>query len=93
MAAYRDQHVDVVLDVRSRLEYWFGHLPGARNIPMDRLPQTMMDHPEITRESRILVYCASGTRSALAAQWFRTEGYKNVVDGGAIAAVRPQYRK
>jgi hypothetical protein len=29
MPTFRDAPVDLVIDVRSTLEYWLGHLPGA----------------------------------------------------------------
>lgn len=85
---FRGARVDLVIDVRSRLEFWMGHLPGAVCIPAGRLPDALAARDDITSSSRILVYCASGTRSATAAATLRTAGYANVVDGGALADAR-----
>ncbi len=91
MPAFRNLPVDLVLDVRTRLEYWLGHLPGAINIPVDKLPAALTDKRDVTLESRILVYCASGARSASAEQLLRAAGFTRIVDGGSVAAARAEY--
>ena len=91
MAKFRNKTVDVVIDVRSHLEYWLGHLPGARCIPVGSIEHAIAEHPEITRDSNILVYCASGARSASAASTLRGMGYRRVVDGGGYADARQQF--
>jgi phage shock protein E len=80
---FRGAPVDLVVDVRSRLEFWTGHLEGAVCIPVDQLPEGLEGH-NVTPESRILVYCGSGVRSANAASHLRQVGYRNVVDGGGV---------
>ena len=76
----------------SRLEFWLGHLDGAICIPVGGMGPALADRPEITTHSRILVYCASGARSAAAATELRALGFRNVVDGGAISAARREFR-
>ncbi len=93
MAQFRGTPVDVVLDVRTKVEFWLGHLPGAVNISVDQLPGALASHPEITPDKRILVYCASGGRSAMAAQVLKAEGFANVVDGGGMGAARAEFRE
>ena len=85
-AMYRGAAVDVVVDVRSHIEYWLGHLPGAVCIPVTNLPEGMSRLDGIMPSSRILVYCASGNRSASAAAQLKSAGYRNVVDAGGMAA-------
>jgi phage shock protein E len=80
---FRGAPVDLVVDVRSRLEFWTGHLPGAICIPVDNLPAGL-DGRGVTPESRILVYCGSGQRSANAAAQLRAAGFEHVVDGGGM---------
>lgn len=92
MPTFRNQPVDLVLDVRSKLEFLLGHLDGAKNIPVDQLPDGLAKYPEITPKSRILVYCASGNRSAAALAVLRAAGFGRVTDGGGIAAARTEYR-
>ncbi|MYW02462.1 rhodanese-like domain-containing protein, partial [Streptomyces sp. SID3343] len=52
----------VVLDVRTAGEYASGHIPGAHNVPLDRLPEAV---PVLRRAGHphLLVVCASGARS------------------------------
>jgi phage shock protein E len=87
---YRGEPVDLVVDVRSRLEFWMGHLPGAVCIPIDSLPEGL-DGRGVSSKSRILVYCASGARSATAAGQLRAAGYRNVVDGGGLAEAQAHF--
>jgi phage shock protein E len=90
MPTFRNRPVDAVIDVRSKLEFWMGHLPGATNIPVDRLPEGL-DGLGFTPKSRILVYCASGMRSAQAASILKAVGYTQVVDGGGMAAASQHF--
>jgi rhodanese-related sulfurtransferase len=91
MPRFRNLPVDVVIDVRSRLEFWLGHLPSAICLPVGSLAQAVADRG-IARDARVLVYCASGARSAQAAAILRQLGYKRVTDGGAMAAARGAYQ-
>jgi len=88
---FRGAAVDVVVDVRSKLEFWLGHLPGAVCVPVDRIPQGLDAFEGISATSRILVYCASGNRSRTAATALARAGYRNVIDGGGLAAARAHY--
>ena len=40
---------------------------------------------------RILVYCASGARSAVAVGVLGSLGYRRVTDGGAMTTAKPGY--
>ena len=90
MPSFQHKPIDLVIDVRSRLEFWTGHLDGATCIPVTRL-ESVITERGIAKEARILVYCASGARSATAARILTSLGYRNVRDGGAMASVRPDY--
>ena len=85
-AKFRGTAVDFVVDVRSHIEYWLGHLPGAVCIPVTKLPEGMHKLDRLMQSSRILVYCASGNRSASAAAQLKAAGFRNVVDGGGMSA-------
>ena len=91
MPRFRNRPVDAVIDVRSTLEFWMGHLDGATHVAVDRLPEGLQGLG-LRPDSRILVYCASGMRSAQAASILRAAGYTNVVDGGGMAAARAEYQ-
>lgn len=91
MATYRNKRIDAVIDVRSRVEYFFGHLPGSVCIPLDRLERGVAEHGDLTPDAAILLVCASGARSATAAEQLRRMGFTRVIDGGAYTTARAQY--
>lgn len=90
MPSFKGKAVEMVIDVRSRLEFFLGHLSGAVCIPVQVIGEQVRKR-EIGTETRILVYCASGARSAVAARQLRSLGYRNVVDGGGLAAARAEF--
>lgn len=73
----------LLLDVRTAAEFAEGHLPGAVNISHDELPRRL---DEVTRlkPQKIVVYCRSGRRSAIAQKTLWDAGYADVRDLGAI---------
>ena len=75
-----------VIDVREQDEYVQGYIPGATWIPRGFLEQKIEDAVP-NRDALVLLYCASGNRSALAARSLRELGYTNVksVAGGFTA--------
>lgn len=66
----------VYFDCREPNEYVLGHIPGAVFIPRGNL-ETKVE-AVIPRDSKVLIYCASGNRSALAADTMQQMGYKDV---------------
>src|SRR5258706_1122335 len=67
----------IVIDVREKDEWTEGYIPGARWISRGYLEQRIEDQvPE--RSSEIILYCAGGTRSALAARSLGELGDTNV---------------
>ena len=67
----------VFLDVREPNEWNLGHLPGAMHIPRGTL-ETKVE-AAIPRDRKVVIYCASGNRSALAADTLQQMGYGDVV--------------
>ncbi len=68
----------VLLDVRTPEEFRQGHPDPARNIPVQELPQRLAEvGPPGTK---VVVYCASGGRSAMAASLLVRNGYPDVFD-------------
>lgn len=68
-------HTLVVIDVRTPGEYAGGHLPGARNIPLDDLEDALPVLREVVgRGGSLLVVCASGTRSQSAGSTLSLNG-------------------
>jgi molybdopterin/thiamine biosynthesis adenylyltransferase/rhodanese-related sulfurtransferase len=76
----------ILIDVREKDEWTEGFIPGAKSIPRGFLEQRIEDAvPE--RNAEIVLYCAGGTRSALAARSLGELDYKNVTSmaGGFTA--------
>jgi rhodanese-related sulfurtransferase len=65
------------LDVRELNEWNLGRLPHAVHIPLRDL-ETKVE-ASVTRDQKVVVYCARGNRSALAALTMKRMGYQNVV--------------
>jgi rhodanese-related sulfurtransferase len=91
MPTYRKQRFDLVLDVRTRLEFWLGHLDGAECLPLQGLAGAMAKRTDIPKTTHLLVYCASGARSAAATAILQSLGYRHVVDAGPMSRARAEY--
>lgn len=74
----------VVIDVRTPEEYAVGHIEGALNIPFDQIAKGIRSIKGLTKDQTVLVYCRTGRRSEIAKAALEQEGYKRVLDGGAI---------
>jgi len=72
----------IVIDVRTPMEFTMGAYPGAINISLDDLPSRVSELGGPERE--IVVYCASGARSAYAQRVLAQLGYTNVRNGGGL---------
>jgi len=66
----------VFLDVREPQEYNLGKIPGALTISRGNLEKTI--EPQLPREASVVIYCASGNRSAFAADVLEQMGYRDV---------------
>src|SRR5436305_3512878 len=68
----------VVVDVREQHEFEQAHLPGAVHVPRGHL-ESRIEGAAPDKSERVITYCASGQRSALAANTMLKElGYENV---------------
>jgi len=66
-----------LIDVRESEEWDAGHLPGATHVPRGYL-ESRIEGAVPDRDRRVVIYCASGTRSALAAKTLADLGYSDV---------------
>jgi sulfur-carrier protein adenylyltransferase/sulfurtransferase len=67
----------VLLDVREKEEYRAGFIPGALSIPRGFL-EIQVEGRVPDKSTKIVAYCAGGTRSALAAKTLAELGYTEV---------------
>jgi thioredoxin 1 len=79
--------VAVVLDVRTPDEFATGHVPDARNIPLDEL-MARAEEIKALSTGEVYVICRSGGRSARGASALAAHGIPAVnVVGGTLAWV------
>ncbi len=72
-----------LIDVRSKAEFDGGSIPKAKNIPVGSLAARL---GELDRARPVVVFCASGMRSASAAALLRRSGFTEVHDLGPASA-------
>jgi rhodanese-related sulfurtransferase len=65
-----------IVDVREDREWNLGHVPGAIHVARGTLEGRI--EGAVPRERTVVLYCARGNRSALAADTMREMGYKDV---------------
>jgi len=79
-SAVREQMFDgvVIVDVRETEEFAAGHVPGAKHVPRGYL-ESRIEGAVPDRSAHLVLYCASGNRSAYAARTLIDDlGYERV---------------
>ena len=84
--SFRESKNAVLLDVRTREEYASGHIEGSRNLPLDEIDK--VDSVIEDKNVPLYVHCLSGGRSARAAAYLKSKGYKDVHDIGGIGSYK-----
>lgn len=70
---------DVLIDVREADEFEAGHLPGAVLMPRGLLEFKLSSSPNLGgRDLKVVLYCKTSGRAALAAKTMQEMGYLNV---------------
>ncbi len=73
----------LLVDVRTKAEFDAGHIPGARHVPLDAIGARAS---ELVGEGKpVVVYCASGVRSAAAKRALKRAGLTDVHNLGAMS--------
>jgi phage shock protein E len=71
----------VIIDVRTVHEYDQGRIPQSVNIPVDRIGANIERIKAMKKP--VVLCCASGMRSGMAAGTLRRQGLKDVYNGGS----------
>lgn len=77
----------VVIDVRSSGEFKSGHYKGAYSIDHGSIVQGVKKH-KIKKDTPIILYCASGSRSSVARNALLSQGYTLVYNAGNLAKLK-----
>lgn len=64
-----------IIDVRQPDEFAYGHIPGAKLIPLGELSKRMQ---EIDKNTDSVMVCRSGGRSSMASDLLQQAGYNKV---------------
>lgn len=79
-----------IVDVREKNEFAFGHLKGAKNIPLSQLRERI---EEIPRDVPVYLYCRSAQRSYYALCAIKGAGFRNIknISGGFLGISLYEY--
>jgi len=80
-----------VVDVRTSAEFEAGHIAGSEHVPINELASV---GERWDRGEPLLIYCATGARSASAVQWLSEQGFETVYhfNAGLVAWAGPLER-
>lgn len=71
----------IIIDVREAHEYAEGHVSGAINIPPMQLMAGAKQLDDVSKDTPIVVYCRSGSRSNVAMQILKQQGFTDITNG------------
>ena len=71
----------IIIDVREPFEYKMGHVKGAINLPPAKLMAGAEKLRDVPKDTELVLYCVSGSRSNASMNILRGMGYTNLVNG------------
>lgn len=71
----------LIIDVREPVEFATGHAEGALNIPPTELMAGAQRLKDVSKDTQLVLYCRTGSRSNVAMQILRQLGFTNLVNG------------
>lgn len=71
----------IIVDVREPYEFAQGHVSGALNIPPADLMSGATALDNVPKDTQIILYCRSGSRSNVAMHILQSMGFTNLVNG------------
>ena len=71
----------LIVDVREPSEFARGHVEGAVNIPPSQLMAGAPQLKNVPKDTRIVLYCLSGSRSYSSMRFLQAMGFTNLVNG------------
>lgn len=81
----------IIIDVREPSEYKRGHAKGAINIPPAEIMSGTEKLRDIPRDTELVLYCVSGSRSNASMHYLRELGFANLVNGVNAGQVTKKY--
>lgn len=81
----------LIIDVREPFEYESGHVEGALNIPPAELISGTAKLDKIDKDTELIVYCRTGSRSNASIHILKQKGFTNLVNGISAEHVKKNY--
>jgi len=82
LVAYIKGKEGTLVDVRTIAEFQQAHLPSAMHIPLNEVPNRLEEIASFPKP--IILYCHSGYRSEIAADYLQQHSVTEVINGGGI---------
>lgn len=79
------------IDVREPAEFAAGHIEGAMNIPPSQLMSGAKQLEGIAKDTELILYCVSGSRSNVSINILKDLGFTNITNGINMDHVRAKY--
>lgn len=81
----------IIIDSREPYEYETGHVEGAINIPPMELMSGSPKLKGVDKDTELILYCRTGSRSNVSIQILRQQGFTNLVNGINASQVEKKY--
>ncbi len=81
----------IFIDVREPFEFATGHVKGAINIPPSKLMAGAKKLEGVPKDTELVLYCLSGSRSNVSINILKGMGYTNLVNGVNKSQVKAKY--
>lgn len=81
----------IIIDVREPYEYNEGHVEGALNIPPAEILAGAKKLDDVAKDTELVLYCKSGSRSNVSIQILKGLGFTNLVNGINAGQVQKKY--
>ncbi len=81
----------IVIDVREPEEFAVSHVKGAMNIPPAELMRGAEQLADVPKDTELILYCVSGSRSNVSMNVLKELGFTNTVNGINQHHVKEKY--
>lgn len=81
----------VLIDVREPEEYAVDHVDGAINLSPSEIMAGSHKLENVPKDTELILYCVSGSRSNVSANILRSQGFTNIVNGINKQQVKAKY--
>ena len=91
LICYNSSMSRIIIDVRELEEYQRDHVEGAINIPPSELMAGSQQLKDVPKDTELVLYCISGSRSNMSSQILQQQGFTNVINGVNRQRVQAEY--